>query len=160
MKEIERTWLVKKVPPKKGVKNDKILQGYLSKKRNPLRIRQKGKKFELTKKFDIVPADESVKEEINVLVLKEEFNKLWPLVVKSLEKIRYYFPLKNGLIAEMDVYQKKLKGLVVVEVEFKSVEQMNSFVPPDWFGRDVTQEHWSANAYLAGKKFKDIKKYL
>jgi CYTH domain-containing protein len=148
------------MPSIRGIKKDKISQGYLSNKRNPLRIRQKGKKFELTKKFDIASYDESVKEEINVLVSKEEFKKLWPLTVKSLEKIRYYFPLKNGLLAEMDVYQKELKGLVVVEVEFKSVEQMNSFVPPKWFDRDVTLEHWSGNAYLAGKNFKDIKKYL
>jgi CYTH domain-containing protein len=37
------------------------------------------------------------------------------------------------------------------EVEFISEEQMKLFKKPDWFGRDITQEDFSANVFLAGK---------
>ncbi len=91
---------------------------------------------------------------------EDEFNKLWPLAEKFLEKVRYYLTLDDGLTAEVDVFGGKLKGLTLVEVEFTSVEQMESFQPPDWFGRDVTQEEFSANAFLAGKTFGEIRKHL
>lgn len=49
---------------------------------------------------------------------------------------------------------------MVVEVEFDSKKQMESFIPPDWFGKDITQEDFSANSFLAGKNYSEIKKYL
>jgi CYTH domain-containing protein len=161
MLEIERTFLLGGLPKRaKKLRKDAILQGYLSTNKEPLRIRKKGARFEMTKKLTLKKGDESAKEEINIPLTKKEFKKLWRLVVKYLEKTRHYHPLKGGLIAEIDVYGGKLKGLMVVEVEFKSVRQMNAFIPPKWFGRDVTQESWSSNSQLAGRSFKDIKKYL
>lgn len=161
MIEIEKTFLVKKIP------NDlssyqffEIKQGYISSPPSPLRIRKKGNSFELTKKIPLKTGDYSSANEINILLTEYEFNKLWPTVEKYLEKIRYLIPLKNNLTAELDVYQGKLKGLVVVEVEFVSEKQMNSFKPPRWFGQDITQEDFSANSFLAGKSFEEIKPYL
>ena len=161
MIEIERTFLLNKFPKEiQTLRKDAIVQGYLSTGKQPLRIRKKGARFEMTKKLSLRQGDESAKEEINIPLTKKEFRMLWKLVVKYLEKTRYYYSLGGGLVAEIDVYRGKLKGLAVVEVEFKSVRQMNVFVPPKWFGRDVTQERWSSNAYLAGMSFKDIKKYI
>jgi adenylate cyclase len=161
MIEIEKTFLVKETP--KGLssyKSEKIKQGYISSTPSPLRIRQKGNNFELTKKIPLKEGDFSVFNEINIPLTEDEFNKLWPLVEKSLEKIRYILPLKNGLVAELDVFEGKLKGLVFVEVEFASQEQMDSFEAIEWFGRDVTQEDFAANVFLAGKSFVEIGKYI
>jgi CYTH domain-containing protein len=161
MIEIEKTFLVKNIPSNLGqYQAIPILQGYISPLPTPLRIRKKGDKFELTKKIFLKPNDYSSAEEINIYLTEYEFNKLWPLVEKYLEKIRYLIPLKDNLIAEMDVYQGKLKGLVVVEVEFKSEQEMNNFQPPEWFGKDITQKDFSANAFLAGKSFEEIKRWL
>lgn len=161
MIEIEKTFLVKQIPNNLSqYKSQKIKQGYLSPSPSPLRIRQKGEKFELTKKLPLKQGDFSSAEEINIPLTEYEFSKLWPLVEKSLEKIRYLIPLDSGLVAELDVFGKTLEGLSFVEVEFVSQEQMNSFTPPDWFGKDVTQEDFSANVFLAGKNFSEIKKYL
>ena len=35
---------------------------------------------------------------------------------------------------------KYLEGLLIVEVEFNSKELANSFVPPIWFGKEVTMD--------------------
>ena len=161
MIEIEKTFLVKQVPNNLfQYKSQSIKQGYISPSPSPLRIRQKGDKFELTKKIPLKPGDFSSADEINIYLTKYEFNKLWPLVEKSLEKTRYIIPLENNLVAELDVFEKELEGLSFVEVEFTSQEQMDSFVPPDWFGKDITQEDFSANVFLAGKSFSEIEKYL
>ncbi len=160
MLEIEKTFLIKKIPNLSSYKSDKIKQGYISSPPSPLRIRQKGNKFELTKKLPLKEGDYSSAEEINILLTEYEFNKLWPLTEKSLEKTRYYIPLGDNLMAELDVFQDKLKGLAFIEVEFNSQEQMDSFQAPKWFGKDITQEDFSSNCFLAGKTFSEIKQYI
>jgi CYTH domain-containing protein len=161
MIEIEKTFLVKQFPKNiSSYKSQKIRQGYLSSTFSPLRIRQRGNKFEITKKISLKEGDFSSVNEINIPLIEFEFNKLWPLVEKSLEKTRHIIPIKNNLIAELDIFEKELKGLFFVEVEFTSQEQMASFNPPNWFGKDITQEDFSANVFLAGKSFSKIKKYL
>lgn len=159
--EIEKTFLVKNIPfDLSPFLSEIIHQGYISSTSSPLRIRQKGSKFELTKKIPLKEGDFSSAEEINIDLTKYEFDKLWPLVERSLEKIRYRIPLTNNLTAELDVYQGNLKGLMFVEVEFSSENEMNHFIPPTWFGVDVTQEDFSANSFLAGKSFEDIKSFI
>lgn len=161
MIEIEKTFLVKKVPSDLNLyKVYKIKQGYISQAPSPLRIRQKNDKFEITKKIPLKEGDYSSVEEINIPLTEKEFNKLWTLSERYLEKDRYIVPIENNLIAELDIYKGELKGLIVVEVEFESEEQMNLFKPLDWFGRDITQEEFSSNSFLAGKNFEEIKKYF
>ena len=161
MLEIEKTFLVKNIPQNlDSLKFYKIKQGYISSGPSPLRIRQKGDKYELTKKLFLKENDFSQAEEINIYLTEYEFNKLWPLVEKSLEKTRYIVPLQDNLFAELDIYSGKLDGFMVVEVEFENEEKMNSFVSPDWFGKDITQEDFAANVFLAGKSFEEIKRYL
>lgn len=161
MIEIEKTFLLKDIPKNlKSYTSFKIKQGYISSGSSPLRIRQKGDKYELTKKIHLQENDYSQAEEINIFLTKYEFEKLWTQVEKYLEKTRYMIPLENNLTAELDVYSGPLNGFAVVEVEFKNQDQMNNFIAPQWFGKDVTQEEFSANSFLAGKNFSDIKKYL
>lgn len=161
MLEIEKTFLVKKIPADLGkFKSVKIKQGYLSDPPSPLRIRQKGDKFELTKKIPLKEGDYSSVEEINIYLREDEFNKLWPLVTRSLEKTRYLISLSDNLTAELDVFEGKLSGLAFVEVEFSSQKAMDEFEPPEWFGIDVTQEDFSANTFLAGKSFEEIEKII
>ncbi len=161
MLEIERTFLVKKLPADLSrFKASKIRQGYISPSPSPLRVRQRDNKFEITKKFPLKDGDWSSAEEINIPLKEEEFNKFWPLAKASLEKTRYVIPLENNLIAELDIFEGKLKGLVFVEVEFPSSDEMEKFVPLDWFGPDITQEDFSANSFLAGKTFEEIEKII
>ncbi len=160
MLEIEKTFLVKNIPNLTPVKQIKIKQGYISSPPSPLRIRQKGGVFELTKKIPLKENDYSSNEEINILLTEYEFNKLWTQVEKFLEKSRYCIDIGENLIAELDIFEGDLSGLVFVEVEFPSQEIMESFVPPEWFGKDVTQEDFSSNSFLAGKTFDEIKKLI
>ncbi len=160
MIEIEKTFLVKYLPDLSQVAPEKIIQGYLSPSPSPLRIRQRDSKFEITKKLPLHPGDFSSAEEINIPLTEFEFKQLWSLTQRSLEKLRYKIPLKNNLIAELDVYQGQLTGFMVVEVEFLSQQDMDKFISPDWFGRDITQDEFSSNSFLAGKTFSDIQQFL
>jgi CYTH domain-containing protein len=141
-------------------KHFEIKQGYITTEGSTIRIRQNGDKYELTKKTPIKENDFSQYEEINIYLTEAEFKKFWILTDKSLEKTRYFISINNNLTAELNVYHGLLDGLAMVEVEFKSESDMNKFIPPDWFGRDVTQEDFSANSFLAGKNYSEIKKFL
>lgn len=157
MIEIERTYLVKNLPNDlDSYRKVEIRQGYFSELPSPLRIRQKDDYFELTKKFPKNPGDQSAHEEVNLPIKREEFERIWPSTLRSLEKTRYYFPLKNSLMAEVDLFHGKIEGLILVEVEFKSPQVMEIFDPPDWFGEDVTDEFWVVNSFLASSTYKDI----
>lgn len=76
MIEIEKTFLVKKIPDLNLFKSEDIKQGYLSNPPSSLRIRQKGEKYELTKKIPLKKGDRGSNEEKNVELTEYEFKKL------------------------------------------------------------------------------------
>ena len=161
MIEIEKTFLIKNLPQNlSDYKFVKIKQGYLSPSPSPLRIRQKDNYFEITKKIPLKQGDYSSVEEINIPLTEFEFQKLWNLTDRHLEKTRYFIPLSDGLIGELDIFENDLQGLYFIEIEFSSKEQMDSFVAPDWFGKDITQDDFSTNSFLAGKNFNQIKAFF
>ena len=70
-------------------------------------------------------------------------------ISKEIKKIRYYLPLTDGLTAELDVYGGFLKGLVTVEVEFRSIAGSENFEVPSWFGEEITYDKQYKNKNLA-----------
>lgn len=71
---------------------------------------------------------------------------------RQIKKNRFKIPIKGTeLVAELDIYEGDLAPLMVLEVEFKSVEDMESFVLPSEFGTvvDVTGDERYSNAALS-----------
>lgn len=120
-----------------------------------LRIRKKGDKFEITKKHPVEGMDSSRQSEETIPLTEEEFLEFTKLQGKRVRKIRHYYPLGADM-AEIDVFQDDLKGLILVDFEFKTIEAKNDFIMPDFCLADVTQEKFTAGGILAGKKYSDI----
>lgn len=155
------SYLVKQRPPLDGLAPVEIEQFYLSDTATPLRLRRYNQdRFELTKKIPVSQSDLSRQEEINIPLEAEEFSELRRLAKRGLRKLRYYLPLPDGLRAELDIYEGPLAGLMSVEVEFPDEASRQRFQPPEWFGRDITQEEWATNSYLAGKSLAEIEPHL
>ena len=53
------------------------------------------------------------------------------------------------LTAELDVFHGALSGLWLVEVEFPDEESAARFLPPVWFGPEVTQDARYQNSSLS-----------
>jgi adenylate cyclase len=102
--------------------------------------------------FQTIKSDGSLtRTEVEIEISKEQFDSLWGATEdKRVEKIRYEIPLEEHTI-ELDVYDGELKGLVIAEVEFVSVEESARFVPPDWFDKEVTYDKKFRNRNLANK---------
>ena len=143
--EIERKFLVAHLPSLEDCRSEKIIQAYIS--TNPvIRIRQMGISYFLTVKSQ----GHIMREEFEMPITKEQFDSLWKKVEASpIEKTRYFVPLEQDLTAELDVYEGHLKGLSTVEVEFSSLDLANHFMPPSWFGNDISLDHRYKNNNLA-----------
>jgi len=144
--EIERKFLVKQIPVKLDqYPKRELLQGYIAS--NPvLRLRRSDSDCMFTFKNGIGLE----REEFESPLTQAQFEELWSLVSgKEIAKTRYFIPLAGGFTAEFDMYHGRLQGLFTVEVEFSSVEQAETFTPPDWFGEDVTCDIRYTNSNLS-----------
>ena len=91
----------------------------------------------------------AARTEVEVAVDPDEAEALWVHTVgRRLEKVRYRVPVTGG-VAEVDRYGGELEGLWTAEVEFPSVDAASAFVPPAWFGAELTDVDGWSNAALA-----------
>ena len=123
----------------------RISQGYLC--TNPVvRIRRSNEEYFLTYKSRGLMA----REEHEMPLTAEAFEHMLPKIDGILiDKIRYMIPLDEKHVAELDIFQGILAPLRLVEVEFESIEEANAFVPPEWFGDDVTNSGEYHNSNLS-----------
>jgi adenylate cyclase len=161
MIEIERTFLVKNVP--EGLENCKfkeIIDVYFPKieKHPNLRLRKNGEKYEITRKRPI-DGDPSVQQEDTLGLTEEEFYALYHCPGKEVRKIRYYYPC-NHKLAEVDVFQDELLGLILIDFEFDSEKEKDDFEVPDFCLADITHEEFIAGGMICGKSYRDIEKEL
>ena len=122
-----------------------MVQGYLN-LRPVVRVRKEDNEYYLTYKGE----GSIAKEEYNLKLNEESFyNLLKKCEGNIIEKQRYNVKLSDKLVAEVDIFKGKFKGLILIEVEFESIEEAESFVAPDWFGKDVSLEREYHNAYMS-----------
>jgi len=146
--EIERKFLLPEPPGWLSESSSaRIEQGYLAiDEEIEVRLRQTGGERLLTAKR----GHGEVREEIEIALDREQFEALWPLTEsRRLAKTRWRVPVEGGLTAEVDVYEGRLAGLVVAELEFGSEEDSGCFDPPGWLGEEITGEERYANQTLA-----------
>ena len=147
--EIERKFLPKDVDEVlfliKDLPYKSMIQAYLN-LRPVVRIRKEDDSYYLTYKGE----GNIAKEEYNLKLNNESFYKLLKKCDGNvIEKLRYNVKLDDKLVAEVDIFQGRFSGLILIEVEFESVNEADDFSPPDWFCRDVSNEKEYHNAYMS-----------
>jgi CYTH domain-containing protein len=109
----------------------------------------------ITKKNLVNENDASTQIEQNIKITKEEFLVLSNIPASKIRKIRYNY---NG--AEIDIFKDKFKGLVLVDVEFTSKENLTSFKMPDFCLVEITGDTNFAGGVLCKQKISNLKKIL
>ncbi len=144
--EIERKFIPKDLPKNlNNYKHLKIEQAYLN-TAPVVRIRKQDEEYFLTYKGGGMMA----REEYNLPLNETSYNHLLKKADGNvITKTRFLIPIHDGLTAELDIFEGKFAGMLLVEVEFESLEQADNFVPPDWFGKDVTNDGRYHNSYLS-----------
>lgn len=133
--EIERKYLLNKLPDDiTQYPSHRIEQGYLC--TDPVvRIRRQDDDYILTYKSSGLMAREEYNLPLNAAAYEHLKQKADGHFI---EKTRYRIPLTDKLTIELDEFDGEFAPLLLAEVEFETEEEAMAFVPPDWFGEDVT----------------------
>ncbi|MCI9565278.1 MAG: CYTH domain-containing protein [Eubacterium sp.] len=145
--EIEKKFIPKELPKNLAqFEHHKIEQAYLN-TAPVVRIRKQDNEYYLTYKGGGMMA----REEYNLPLNAESYQHLREKADGNIiTKTRYLIPINDGnLTAELDIFENKFSGMLLVEVEFDSVEQADAFQKPDWFGDEVTHDKMYHNSYLS-----------
>ena len=147
--EIERKYLIPVLPPDyTDYPHKEMEQGYLS-TAPVVRIRRADDDYILTYKGGGL----MVREECNLPLTRQAYEHLRPKTDGILiHKIRYNIPYQDKYTIELDIFLDELAPLVLAEVEFPTKEEADRFVPPDWFGEDVTFSKEYHNSVLSQRK--------
>ena len=149
--EIERKFLIKELPADLERYSFHVLeQGYLN--TDPVvRVRKEDDSYYLTYKGKGFLAREEYNLPLNETAYAHLITKADGNIIK---KKRYLIPIKGtGLTIELDVFAAPFAPLILAEVEFESIEQAQAFIPPAWFGEDVTENREYSNSTLSKKVF-------
>ncbi|MCR4960235.1 MAG: CYTH domain-containing protein [Lachnospiraceae bacterium] len=147
--EIERKFLVDKDKfDYSSYPHTELVQGYLS--TNPVvRVRRDGDEYYLTYKGQGM----MVREEYNLPLTRESFEHLLAKADGNIiSKTRYRIPFGKYTI-ELDEFHEPFSPLIMAEVEFDSEEEAVAFIPPEWFGEDVTKDPAYHNSNMSRKVF-------
>ena len=144
--EIERKFLIKSLPD--NLENYPCLQieqAYLC--NNPVvRIRHMDDAYILTYKSGGMMARQEVELPLNSTAYEHLKTKADGTIIS---KKRYVLPLTDHLKIELDIFEGMLKGFIMAEVEFASLEEAQNFIPPSWFLKDVTYDPDFHNSNLS-----------
>lgn len=163
--EIERKFTIKTMPEnyRKYPCHD-IEQAYLN--IDPVvRVRKEDEHYYLTYKGSGMLAREEYNLELNE---KSYYHLRSKADGNVISKKRYLIPLESprfkkgssmppadyALTIELDIFGEPFSSLVMAEVEFGSKTAAESFIPPDWFGEDVTYNENYHNSNLSRWSFK------
>jgi len=123
---------------------ERICQGYISLEPE-VRLRKRGRRFYRTEKSK----GDMVREEREREISKEEYElQISDAKGILIEKDRYYKEYGKYTV-EIDIFFGALYGLKICEVEFNTEDEAKSFVPPEWFGTEVTDDSRFKNKNLA-----------
>ena len=145
--EIERKFLLDELPPALAfAKRKAILQGYLALDGDTeVRVRRTPSGATLTIKHG--GGEVRVEEELELD--ERRADALWELTAgRRVQKTRREMRV-DGVRVEVDEYFGSLDGLIVAEVEFDDEDAARAWMPPAWFGREVTGEPAYANRSLS-----------
>ena len=151
MIEIERKFLVKAYDYRKEAhRKTKIIQGYLTKDpKRTVRVRIREDQGFLTIKG--MSSENGLsrfewEKEISLNEAQELITLCLPTVI---EKTRYEVTYK-GVLFEVDEFEGTNSGLVLVEVELNSTEDI--FEIPKWVDKEVTGDKKYYNSYLSNSR--------
>jgi len=160
MSEIERKWLVDRdkcpglVSPHTSI--FRTIQGYLNSTDDNwlIRVRKfehRGSigdvdlKYETRYYLELKTHGLLSREELRYIITEDEFEETLDKCNGSVKKTRYCWN-EEGIYYEVDVYDDH--DFVTCEVEFKSEEEANEFIAPEWCIKDVTLDPAYKNVNL------------
>ena len=151
--ERERRWLCCDVPRALVAQTEAITDLYVSGGR--LRLREARPidggtpRLRLSRKAD---ADPQTRLITSIYLTEDEFAVLAAsLPGVRIRKLRHRLKRTSDVLLAIDEFQGEQAGLLLLEAEFKTSEQLAAYAPPDFAGREVTDDPVFTGGHLALK---------
>lgn len=158
--EIERKFLIDKLPEDIDSYPFRVIQQAYLNVDPVVRVRKENDQYYLTYKGKGMMAREETNLTLNETAYAHLLGKADGNIIS---KRRYLIPLKHpgfkegfptppedySLMIELDIFDAPFAPLMMAEVEFGSTEAAEAFVPPVWFGEEVTYLRQYHNSYMA-----------
>lgn len=160
--EIEKTYLAKYIPSNLNENKYSSIEDLYFNIRdwlNRIRIRKQDDIIELTKKSPTKNIDHWINNEETIILTEIELKNFKDIPCQIIKKKRYYYTL-NNINYEIDIFEEGLEWLVMIDVEFKSIEEYENFSMPDFCLCDVTSDKEIAWSKLIWQTFKSLQGYL
>ena len=148
MTEIERKFLLDKIPKNIYIIEKKnIEQFYLCLNDGFLtRVRKTDNTFNIGFKLGMG----IVRLEKEISITEQDYNDLVKFnPTKKIAKFRHIYKMGDYKV-EIDEFRDNHKGLIIAEIEFENLSDAKNFIPPKWFGKEVTEDGKYTNVYLSG----------
>ena len=130
--EIERKFLVKKLPDLSGVESVDYERYYLSVSDGvEERIQKTGDTYSYERKTSVDALTRSTELRH---ISKTEFDDLRQNTTKAI--LRQSYSLSSSL--SIKIYHGDYEGLIRAEIEFSSLEEAKAYQPEPWMGREIT----------------------
>jgi len=149
--ERERRWLCSEIPRDLVAQTEAITDLYVTGGR--LRLREARPidggtpRLRLSRKAD---ADPQTRLITSIYLTEAEFAVLAAsLPGRRIVKLRHRLKPISGVLLAIDEFQGKHAGLLLLEAEFATHEQLAAFSPPDFAGREVTDDPVFTGGYIA-----------
>lgn len=149
--EIERKFLVDGDFRPYAIKQEHIMQGYLSSHpERSVRIRIKNNKAYITIKGVTNDSGLSRYEWEKEIPVSEAMDLIKLCEPGVIDKTRYYIPNGN-LLFEVDEFHGENQGLIMAEIELETETQ--DYLRPEWLGKEVTGDTRYYNSSLTKKPY-------
>ncbi|MCP5381088.1 MAG: CYTH domain-containing protein [Kordiimonadaceae bacterium] len=147
--EIERKFLIRRMPDQEPDRVYKIRQGYIAREHgNTVRVRERDSDYILSIKTQ---KSGPGRNELEFKISKEEADILFSSISHyAIIKKREIYKI-DGVTWELDIFEGVNKGLIIAEVEL--VNANDSIALPDWIGPEVTSLSKFYNANIADMPF-------
>lgn len=131
---ITRKYLAAKLPDLSSLspRHDERYYLYLGPK-SVIRVQSKNDQYELEKKTDV---DNQIREESMIELSKDEFDVLTKLAKHHATRDSFKVSDEPNIV--LRIYKDRYQGLNRCEVSFKTTQDAQAFVPPSWFGEEIT----------------------
>ena len=159
---VERRFVLRELPVGLTLQSDhlQITDNYITNTRLRLRKarvpRTNEWTLELTQKFAPAPSDLSRTIITDIYLSQYEYEVLSIFEGNEIRKNRYPYE-HEGRTYSVDVFLGDLRGLILAETDFESVEEMASFVAPPFAVLDVTNDEMFTGARLAHLSAEEIR---
>lgn len=158
MTELSKTYLLKNIPFSLEVYPHKeLIDHYVSFESSypKARLRKYGSLYEITKKVTVQQEGLCFQTESIIDLSKAEYQALAELPNKTIQKTRYYVPWE-WLTIEIDVFQRDLDWLLLMNVEFPDKQIMKKFTIPEFCLADVTENSLFVSDILCDKTYTSL----